>query len=84
MRISDHAGEGTTKDWPAERGDLDLQHIYQRFDRGCWESGELLENNVRRIARSCLCLQRSSSRIFTLIVSYTNSTNLGAVVGLSW
>ena len=28
MRISDHAGEGTTKDWPAERGDLDLQHTY--------------------------------------------------------
>ena len=82
MCISDHAGEGTTKDWPAERGDLDLQHTYIK---GSTVAAGRAESCLKiTFTASLNRASVSSDRRLTLIVSYTNSTNLGAVVGLSW
>ena len=91
MRISD-AGEGTTKDWPARRGDLDLQHIYIQgltVAAGRVERGEelcCLEISLASLNHA-FCLQHSCLPVFTLFVlylsmSYTNFTNLGAAVSL--
>ena len=84
MHISD-AGDGTRKDWPTGRGDLNLQHIYMQgltMAAGRVERGTLLLGTTVR--NRLIVPSVSSAHIFTLYISYTNSINLGAIVSLSW
>ena len=61
------AGEGTTKEWPTGRGDLNFQRICiqgSTMAAGRVERGTLLLGNTVRIVPSV-----SSTRIFTLFIS---------------